>query len=185
MDSTLSMVSFFGKQTFSNFSVSKEQCAFDFSIVPGNMVPSHFHKEADEIFKIANGELTFKMQGKKIIAKAGDTITVPKGVAHEIANRSKITTNCRVTYLPCSDQDKFFKVWNFLIKKNVSKNGTMDMMAKGFYICRKLGNKDFSTPGNIALRIPTELFISVIMLVGNINGWNKHAEEYNKSDYNF
>ena len=46
----------------------------------------HIHYQDDEIFYVVSGEFLFKLEEKLILGKAGDTIFVPRGLAHTYAN---------------------------------------------------------------------------------------------------
>lgn len=46
----------------------------------------HIHHQDDEIFYVVSGEFLFQLENDIILGKAGDTIFVPRGVAHTFAN---------------------------------------------------------------------------------------------------
>jgi quercetin dioxygenase-like cupin family protein len=54
-----------------------EQCN-----VAGIGVPPHVHANEDETFHIAEGQVTFTVDGQEIVADAGTTVFVPRGVPH-------------------------------------------------------------------------------------------------------
>jgi quercetin dioxygenase-like cupin family protein len=49
---------------------------------PGTSIPEHFHTQEDEIFYVLEGEMEFMVSKEKILATAGTTVFLPKGVPH-------------------------------------------------------------------------------------------------------
>jgi quercetin dioxygenase-like cupin family protein len=49
---------------------------------PGTTVPEHFHTQEDEIFYVLEGEMEFTVAKEKIVATAGTTVFLPRGVPH-------------------------------------------------------------------------------------------------------
>lgn len=49
---------------------------------PGTSIPEHFHTQEDEIFYVLEGEMEFTVSKEKILAAAGTTVFLPKGVPH-------------------------------------------------------------------------------------------------------
>jgi quercetin dioxygenase-like cupin family protein len=50
--------------------------------VPGGGPPPHIHHREDETFQILEGEYEWTVGDKKFVAKKGETIFAPRGVAH-------------------------------------------------------------------------------------------------------
>ncbi len=57
-------------------------------------VPPHIHPTQDEWICMLEGELEVEFGADKHVAKAGDTVRMPMGVAHGIFNRSGKTATC-------------------------------------------------------------------------------------------
>lgn len=171
-------VSFFGKETFEDFELENDRFGFKWTIVPGHGVPGHYHQDSDEIFEIISGTLTFTLNGKKIAASAGETVMVPKRAVHSVYNKSKENAVCRVFYTPRSDQDKFMRAAQFLVQKDAKMQGTLGLITRSIYMTEKLGFKEFSTPGSAATRIPTNMFLGIVKLYGNLAGWGKLTQEF-------
>src|SRR6185436_7067197 len=51
-------------------------------IFPAQKHPAHTHKIKEETFHVLDGEFNFNLDGITKIAKAGDVITVERGVKH-------------------------------------------------------------------------------------------------------
>ncbi len=60
-----------------------ELCFMEDTIKPGFHLARHHHKIMTEVFYILEGEVELIFDDETIIAKAGDTITVPPNVWHE------------------------------------------------------------------------------------------------------
>jgi mannose-6-phosphate isomerase-like protein (cupin superfamily) len=61
--------------------------------------PLHSHA-FDEAFYVLEGELTFQIQDDLIIARPGEMIFAPRGVAHTLANHSPAPARFLVIFAP-------------------------------------------------------------------------------------
>src|SRR5215469_15134746 len=59
---------------------------FDWRSSPGGMITEHIHPGQEERFIITSGVAHFTMNGKPLIAEAGETVIVPAGVPHSEGN---------------------------------------------------------------------------------------------------
>jgi quercetin dioxygenase-like cupin family protein len=48
----------------------------------GIRVPSHIHPLQEEKLEVVSGRLTYFLNGKKHVAQAGTTVTLPRGIVH-------------------------------------------------------------------------------------------------------
>jgi len=55
-------------------------------VLPGGGPPPHIHHREDESFFILEGELTFQLGDRRLVAKAGSFIQGPRGVPHSFKN---------------------------------------------------------------------------------------------------
>ena len=56
-------------------------------LAPGGRVPSsHAHPEQEECFTVLDGQMRFRVGGRRITAGPGDTVLVPRGIVHHFAN---------------------------------------------------------------------------------------------------
>jgi quercetin dioxygenase-like cupin family protein len=56
-------------------------------LAPGGRVPSsHAHPEQEEVFTVLEGQMRFRVGGRRITAGPGDTVLVPPGTVHHFAN---------------------------------------------------------------------------------------------------
>ena len=78
-----------------------ELLAFDMTLsVDGHVPGAHVHPEQEERFEIVSGTMTFRMNGKKIVAGAGDVVTVPPGARHKFSNGGDEPVEVRVEVRP-------------------------------------------------------------------------------------
>jgi quercetin dioxygenase-like cupin family protein len=60
---------------------------WELMLAPGGRVPSsHAHPEQEECFTILEGQLRFRVGGRRLLADPGDTVRVPPGTVHHFAN---------------------------------------------------------------------------------------------------
>lgn len=65
------------------------------AVIPaGTFVPPHIHPTQDEWITVLDGALEIEFGPDRHQAGAGDTVRMPKGIAHGIFNRSGATATC-------------------------------------------------------------------------------------------
>jgi quercetin dioxygenase-like cupin family protein len=69
-----------GEDTFGRFTVVEETSP------PGSIVPPHFHNQTDEIIYVLEGTYELRIGEKKITAKQGDLVVIPRGTTHSFRN---------------------------------------------------------------------------------------------------
>jgi mannose-6-phosphate isomerase-like protein (cupin superfamily) len=59
-------------------------------LAPGGRVPSsHAHPRQEESFTVLAGQMRFRIGGRRVIARPGDTVRVPPGTVHHFANAGR------------------------------------------------------------------------------------------------
>lgn len=78
-------------------------------LTPNGGPPLHIHPFQDEWFYVIEGEYLFQVGDENYQMKAGDTIFLPRNVAHAFI---QLTENGKmiVSYLPAGKMEAFFKV---------------------------------------------------------------------------
>jgi len=74
--------------------------------VPGGVITEHVHPRQEERF-ITSGEARFTLDGKKLIATAGDTVVVPAGVRHSEGNPGRAEVRAIVELRPALRSREF------------------------------------------------------------------------------
>lgn len=57
-------------------------------VLPGGGPPPHIHHREDESFFILEGEVTFLLGDRKVVAKPGSFVQGPRGIPHAFKNES-------------------------------------------------------------------------------------------------
>ena len=86
-----------------------EYAVIDMLVPPGGGPGPHSHAEIEELFYVVDGEIEFKTEAGKYIAKKGSFVNIPKGgEVHCFKNVSNTTAHLLCTVIP-SGLDAFFK----------------------------------------------------------------------------
>ncbi len=87
-----------------------ELLEIELELTPDGAVPgAHIHPEQEERFEILEGTMTFRMGLKKIVAEAGDVVTVPAGKIHAFKNSGDETAKVRVQVRPALQMEQLFE----------------------------------------------------------------------------
>ncbi len=63
----------------------------EFHLKPGGAVPrAHIHSDYDETFKVIRGRLTVICNGSEHVLQPGDSLTIPRGTAHQPVNTGNV-----------------------------------------------------------------------------------------------
>lgn len=98
---------------------------------PGVGVPSHVHKNEDELYHVLEGSIEFKVQGKSVTATAGTTIFLPRNVPHEFMTVGDAPAKTLLMVFPAGAEQMFLEL-------NELPAGPPDM-AKVLEICGRFG----------------------------------------------
>jgi quercetin dioxygenase-like cupin family protein len=74
---------------------------------PGFGPPMHRHPET-EVFRVLEGRYLFEVNGRRLEATAGDTVSVPGGDAHAFVNITERPARQLIMILPAMDAARFF-----------------------------------------------------------------------------
>jgi quercetin dioxygenase-like cupin family protein len=70
-------------------------------LAPGGRVPSsHAHPEQEELFTVLEGEMRFRVAGRRVVARPGDTVRIPPGTVHHFANAGRMPARVAVHTSP-------------------------------------------------------------------------------------
>lgn len=79
-------------------------------VLPGGGPPPHIHHREEEAFYILEGEMTFTVNGERIVARAGDFANMPIGSLHSFRNESQQPARMLITVAPAGLEAMFFEV---------------------------------------------------------------------------
>ncbi len=165
-------------ETFTCTSFNEDAFVIDWIVQPKGYVPfEHIHHRQDEIFHIRSGEMRILIEGKEHIAKAGESITVPKGKRHIAFNNQPEILHCVVEYKPGLDNYKFFQCFGGLtIDKDIDKKGQINI-PKMCYFTKKMKAQCITRPTSIPAPV-FKLVINMFYGVGSVLGWKKLYTKY-------
>lgn len=77
---------------------------------PNRSVPLHIHPYQEERFVVLEGEVNFQLsKGEFIIAKAGQVVSIPAGIAHAPLNKTSVENISIVSFTPEMNSRRFFE----------------------------------------------------------------------------
>ncbi|WKA55657.1 quercetin 2,3-dioxygenase [Planococcus shixiaomingii] len=74
---------------------------------PGYATPMHLHQNEDEIFYVLEGEVTFTVGEKTIMAKPGTFLYAPRGIAHMYKSEGTVPSKILIMLTPAG-MEQFF-----------------------------------------------------------------------------
>ncbi len=80
------------------------------TVPPGGGPPPHIHSREEEGFFILEGEITFTVNGERIVARAGTFANMPIGTPHSFKNESDRLARMLISVAPAGLERMFFEV---------------------------------------------------------------------------
>ena len=78
-------------------------------VPPGGGPPPHVHRREEEGFYILEGEITFQISDKRIVATAGMFANMPVGTPHSFKNESGRPAKMLISVAPAGLEQMFFE----------------------------------------------------------------------------
>lgn len=82
---------------------------FEAIVPPGGGPPPHVHSREEEGFYILEGEITFTIDGKQVIATTGTFANMPVGTPHSFKNESSRPAKMLISVAPAGLEKMFFE----------------------------------------------------------------------------
>jgi quercetin dioxygenase-like cupin family protein len=79
-------------------------------VPPGGGPPPHVHCREEEGFYVLEGEITFTVDGAKIVAKAGTFANMPIGTPHSFTNNTRVPARMLISVAPAGLEQMFFDI---------------------------------------------------------------------------
>src|SRR3954470_6552780 len=79
-------------------------------VPPGGGPPPHVHSREEEGFYVLDGEITFTVDGERVVAKAGTFANMPVGTPHSFKNESDRPAKMLISVAPAVLEQMFFGV---------------------------------------------------------------------------
>lgn len=83
---------------------------FDAIIGPGGGPPPHVHSREEESFYVLEGEITFTINGERIVARPGTFANVPVGTLHSFKNENDTPARMLISTAPAGIEGMFFEI---------------------------------------------------------------------------
>lgn len=79
-------------------------------VPPGGGPPPHIHSREEEGFYVLEGEITFTINGERVVATAGMFANMPIGTPHSFKNESGKPAKMLISLAPAGLEKMFFEV---------------------------------------------------------------------------
>jgi quercetin dioxygenase-like cupin family protein len=79
-------------------------------VPPGGGPPPHVHSREEEGFYVLEGEITFTVNGERVVAPAGTFANMPVGTPHSFKNESALPAKMLISVAPAGLERMFFEV---------------------------------------------------------------------------
>jgi quercetin dioxygenase-like cupin family protein len=79
-------------------------------VSPGGGPPPHVHSREEEGFYILEGEVTFTINGERVVATAGMFANMPVGTPHSFKNQTNRPARMLISVAPAGLEKMFFEV---------------------------------------------------------------------------
>src|SRR5437764_6416928 len=79
-------------------------------VPPGSGPPPHVHSREEEGFYVLEGEVTFTVNGERVVATAGTFANMPVGTPHSFKNESDRPAKMLLSVAPAGLEQMFFEV---------------------------------------------------------------------------
>jgi quercetin dioxygenase-like cupin family protein len=96
---------------------------------PGFGPPLHRHGET-EIFRVLEGCYLYEIDGRRLEAAAGDTVTVPGGTAHAFLNITDTPARQLIMMVPGMDAARFFAALGDFFAKGKPDRDALNVFGK-------------------------------------------------------
>ena len=79
-------------------------------VPPGGGPPPHVHSREEEGFYVLDGEITFTVNGERVVAAAGMFANMPVGTPHSFKNEGDRPAKMLISVAPAGLEQMFFEV---------------------------------------------------------------------------
>src|SRR3954447_20389115 len=79
-------------------------------VPPGGGPPPHVHSREEEGVYVLDGEITFTVNGERVVAKAGTFANMPVGTPHSFKNEGDRPARMLISVAPAGLEQMFFEV---------------------------------------------------------------------------
>ncbi len=102
----------------------------DISVAPGGGTPPHIHNREDESFHLLEGTLTIHVGEDTITASAGDSVYLPRGIAHSFRNSGDGYAKALVLTTPAGLEGFFAEVFEPALDDSAPPPVSQELIAR-------------------------------------------------------
>jgi quercetin dioxygenase-like cupin family protein len=166
------------RETFRCISFNEEAFTMEWTVHPGGYVPfEHVHVRQDEIFHVQQGEMRANVNGRPVIVKRGDTVTIPRGTRHIAFNDRPEALICIVDYKPGLDHYLTMQCFAGLtLDCDFDKRGLVNV-PKILYMLKKANAQSLTRPAFT----PQWLYqfgMNIFFAAGSVLKWESLYQKY-------
>src|SRR5262245_9543822 len=99
-----------GEDTNGKYAISEA------GVQPGGGTPPHVHSREEEGFYVLEGEITFTVVDKRVVATAGMFANMPVGIPHAFKNEGDKSARMLIVLAPAGLEQMFFEIGVTLAK---------------------------------------------------------------------
>jgi quercetin dioxygenase-like cupin family protein len=107
---------------------------FSHAVAPMSGPPLHRHSREDEWFYILSGDITFEIDGERIVLRKGDSAFAPRGTAHTFQNFDDTPAEILVLVMPGAFNQFFEELSLFRKQGSVGDPAEIEPVAKKYGI---------------------------------------------------
>lgn len=166
------------RETFRCVSFDESAFVMEWTVHPGGYVPfEHVHVNQDEIFHVQQGEMRVRVKGVEQRGKAGDTLTIPRGIPHIAFNDAEAPLVCTVEYRPGLDHYKTMQCFAGLtLDCDYDRRGLVNI-AKIMFMLRRVNALSLTRP-SFAPDWLFRLGMNVFYIFGCVMKWETVYTKY-------
>jgi quercetin dioxygenase-like cupin family protein len=149
---------------------------WEHALRPGARVPyDHIHSVQEERFEVVAGTATVRIGNETNVLKAGDSLIIPAGTAHGLANHGDDELLVLTELRPAMNTELYFEtVFGLARDGKVAKNGVPNMLHTAV-IVRALGEKGGLAGPPMLLQ---NIGLTVLAVVGRLFGYKGRYDKY-------
>jgi len=165
-------------ETFRCLSSSAEAYVTEWIVQPGGFVPfEHIHLSQEEVFHVRRGEMRVVLNGRERLCRAGETITMPRGVRQTAYNNKPEVLDCVLEYRPGLDSYKVFQCFGGLTADgDIDRRGIANP-PKMMYFLKRMNARAVARPSFVPGPV-FRLLMSLCFLAGSVAGWDQLYRKY-------
>jgi mannose-6-phosphate isomerase-like protein (cupin superfamily) len=130
--------------------------------------PVHIHPNAEESYRVLEGQLELNINGKWQILRSGEEATVTAGTPHTFRNPINAVTRVYNTHSPAMKFDEYFEALSSIVNK--LSGGNQEKLKMSLNVATHLSMLMKKYPEEIVSVNPPDFVMSLLNIIGKIRG---------------